>query len=138
MELSDALDFARERTHGVLVTAKRDGRPQLSNVAYALGDDGVFRISVTDERAKTANVRRDPRVSLHVTRDDFYAYAVFEGDAELTPVASSPGDGTVDELADQYRVIAGEHPDWHEFRTAMVDDNRLIVRLHPERAYGML
>lgn len=138
MELTDAVEFARSRNHGVLVTSKRDSRAQLSNIAYAVGDDGVFRISVTDDRAKTVNMRRDARVALHVTRDDFYAYAVLEGDAELTPVASSPDDDTVEELVDHYRVIAGEHPDWDEFRRAMVDEGRLIVRFRPERAYGML
>ena len=138
MDLATALEFAAGRRHGVLTTLKADGRPQLSNIAYHLGDDGVIRISVTDGRAKTANLRRDPRASLHVTRDDFYAYAVVEGLAELTPVAADPGDATVDELVDYYRAIAGEHPDWADYRRAMVADRRLIVRLRPERAYGML
>jgi PPOX class probable F420-dependent enzyme len=138
MELADALAFVADRRHGVVVTLKRDGRPQLSNIAYHVGDDGVIRISVTDGRAKTANVRRDDRVSLHVVRDDFYAYAVIEGRGELTPTAASPDDATVDELVEQYRGIAGEHPDWDEFRRAMVADRRLVLRLHPERAYGML
>jgi PPOX class probable F420-dependent enzyme len=138
MELNDALEFIRERRHGVLTTIKQDGRPQLSNIAFALGDDGVIRVSITDTRAKTANARRDPRVALHVTRDDFYAYAVIEGQAELSPVAADPGDATVDELVEQYRAIAGEHPDWDDFRRAMVADRRLVLRLHPERAYGML
>lgn len=138
MELTDALEFIRERRHGVLVTTKQDGRPQLSNISFALGDDGVIRVSVTDSRAKTANARRDPRVSLHVTRDDFYAYAVIEGRAELTPVAAEPDDATVGELVEHYRAIAGEHPDWDDFRRAMVADRRLVLRLHPERAYGML
>ena len=79
MELDSALDFVRSRHQGVLITLKRDGRPQLSNIAYDLGDDGVVRVSITDGRAKTANIRRDDRVSLHVTRDDFYAYVVMEG-----------------------------------------------------------
>jgi PPOX class probable F420-dependent enzyme len=138
MELHDALDFARTRDQGVLVTTKRDGRPQLSNITYSLGDDGVVRISVTASRAKTANARRDPRVSLYVTRDDFYAYAVIEGRAEVTPVATDPGDATVEELIEYYRAAAGEHPDWDEYRRVMVADGRLVLRVHPERAYGML
>ena len=93
---------------------------------------------MTDGRAKTANLRRDPRASLHVTRDDFYAYAVVEAIAELTPVAAEPDDATVDELVEYYRALAGEHPDWDDYRRAMVADRRLIVRLRPERAYGML
>jgi PPOX class probable F420-dependent enzyme len=115
-----------------------DGRPQSSNIAYALGDDGVIRISVTDGRAKTANLRRRPQASLHVNRDDFYAYAVVEADVDVLPVAASPDDATVDKLVDYYRVVAGEHPDWDEYRRAMVTDRRLILELHPTRAYGML
>jgi PPOX class probable F420-dependent enzyme len=138
MDLATALEFVADRHHGVLTTLKADGRPQLSNVAYALGGDGVIRVSVTDGRAKTANLRRDPRASLHVARDDFYAYVVVEATAELTPVAAEPDDATVDELVDYYRAVAGEHSDWDDYRRAMVADRRLIVRLHPTRAYGML
>ncbi len=138
MELTDAIEFARTRQQGVLVTIKRDGRPQLSNITYSVGDDGVIRISVTASRAKTANARRDERVSLHVTRDDFYAYAVIEGRAEVTPVASDPHDATVEELIGYYRAVAGEHPDWDDYRRVMVADGRLVLRIHPERAYGML
>jgi PPOX class probable F420-dependent enzyme len=96
------------------------------------------RISITEDRAKTKNLRRDPRASLHVARDDFYAYAVLEGDAELSPVAASPDDPTVEELVEQYRSVAGEHDDWAAFRAAMVADRRLVARLHPTHAYGML
>ena len=124
------------RNQGVLVTIKSDGRPQLSNVAYTVRDD-VVRISVTDGRAKTANLRRDPRASFHVTSDDFYAYAVVEGTVTLTPVASDPHDDTVDELVEYYRAVAGEHDDWDEYRAAMVADRRLVVQLPIERLYGM-
>ncbi len=138
MELNDALAFVRDRNQGVLVTTKRDGRPQLSNITYVVGDDGVIRISVTASRAKTVNASRDPRVSLYVTRDDFWAYAVIEGRAELTPVATDPADATVEELVEYYRTARGEHPDWDDYRRVMVDDGRLVLRVHPERAYGML
>jgi PPOX class probable F420-dependent enzyme len=121
---------------GVLVTLKRDGRPQLSNIIYAV-DDGVVRISVTDDRAKTRNLRRDPRASLHVTSDDFWSYAVVEGDVELSPVASDPSDDTVEELMGLYRDMQGEHPDWDDYRAAMVRDRRLVVRLPISRIYGM-
>lgn len=122
---------------GVLVTLKENGRPQLSNVAYVVGDDDVIRISVTDGRAKTANLRRDPRASLHVARDDFWAYAVVEGTVSLTPVAASPDDDTVDQLVAYYRSVAGEHDDWDEYRGAMVADRRLLIHLPIERIYGM-
>jgi PPOX class probable F420-dependent enzyme len=138
MELERGLEVARSRRGGVLVTLKRDGRPQLSNISYAVGEDGVIRVSVTASRAKTANARRDPRVSLHVQPESFWSYVVIEGRAELTPTAAAPDDTTVDELVELYRTIAGEHPNWDEYRQAMVDDRRLVLRLHPERAYGML
>jgi PPOX class probable F420-dependent enzyme len=138
MEFDDALAFARNRHQGVVVTVKRDGRPQLSNIMYGVGDDDTIRISVTDGRAKTANLRRDPRASLYITRDDFWAYAVIEATAELSPTAAAPDDETVDELADLYRSLQGDHPDWDEFRQAMVSQRRLVLRLRPERAYGLL
>jgi PPOX class probable F420-dependent enzyme len=137
MQLDDALDFIRERNHGTLITTKSDGRPQSSNIAYVLGDDGVIRISVTDGRAKTTNLRRRPQASLHVNRDDFYAYAVVEADVVLMPVAASPDDATVDALVDYFRAVSGEHSDWAEYRRAMVADGRLILELHPTHAYGM-
>lgn len=137
MDLSQGLEYVGGRHRGVLATVKADGRPQLSNISYGLGGDGVVRISVTAGRAKTRNAARDPRVSLHVTADDFWSYVVIEGDAELVPVASAPDDATVDELVELYRTLQGEHPDWDEYRAAMVADRRLVLRLHPSRAYGM-
>jgi PPOX class probable F420-dependent enzyme len=138
MELSEALDFMRERHHGVLTTNKRDGRPQLSNVTYVVGDDVRIRISVTDSRAKTRNLRRDPRASLHVARSDFWAYAVAECHVELMPVAADPDDATVAALVEYYRSVMGEHGDWDEYRRAMVADGRLLLVLTPVHAYGML
>lgn len=137
MDTTALHDLVASKHQGVLVTLKRDGRPQLSNVAYVLGDDDVIRISVTADRAKTANLRRDPRASLHVTRDDFYAYAVVEGTASLLPVAEDPHDATVDALVAYYRSVAGEHDDWDEYRRAMVADRRLVVELPVEHLYGM-
>lgn len=137
MDLPTAIAYVSERNRGVLTTQKRDGRPQLSNVMYGVGDDGLIRISITADRAKAKNLARDPRASLHVTADDFWSYVVVEADAELSPVAAAVDDATVEELVDLYRAGAGEHPDWDEFRRAMVDDHRLVVRLRPVHAYGM-
>ena len=137
MELASALDYIRPRQNGVLVALKRDGRPQLSNITYALGADGLVRISITADRAKYANLRRDPRASLYVSQDDFWGYVVVEGSVELTPVASEPGDATVAELVEMYRAVAGEHPDWDDYRRAMVADRRVVARLRPVGAYGM-
>ncbi|MFT4616214.1 MAG: PPOX class probable F420-dependent enzyme [Minisyncoccia bacterium] len=138
MQISEAMEFVAERKNGMLLAIKSDGRPQSSNIAYVVNDAGQILISVTDGRAKTKNLRRDPRASLHVNRDDFWAYVVVEADVELTPVATSPDDDTVDQLVEYYRSVAGEHDNWDEYRQAMVDDQRLILTLTPTHAYGML
>ncbi|GAA2035528.1 PPOX class F420-dependent oxidoreductase [Catenulispora yoronensis] len=122
---------------GTLATLKRDGRPQLSIVAYAYDQsERVIRISITEDRAKTRNLRRDPRATFMVTPET-YRYGVFDGDAELTPVAAAPDDAVVDELVEVYRAVAGEHPDWDEFRAAMVADRRLVLRIRVTHAYGI-
>ncbi|MEV0693936.1 PPOX class F420-dependent oxidoreductase [Streptomyces sp. NPDC050388] len=123
---------------GVLVTLKQDGRPQLSNVNHAYyPEERLIRVSITDDRAKTRNLRRDPRASYHVTTPDRWAYTVAEGTAELSPVAADPHDETVRELIRLYRDVNGEHPDWDDYRAAMVRDRRLVLRLRVERAYGI-
>jgi PPOX class probable F420-dependent enzyme len=137
MDLDAALAFARDHRNGVLVTLRRDGRPQSSNIVYTVADDGRVRVSVTADRAKTRNMVRDPRVSMHVNADDFWSYVVLEADAELSPVAASPDDATVDELVEMYRALQGEHPDWDDYRRAMVADRRLVLTIRPSRAYGM-
>jgi PPOX class probable F420-dependent enzyme len=138
MELSDAVDFARTTRQSVLTTIRGDGRPQLSNVFHHVFDDGIIRISITADRAKYRNLAREPWAALHVTREDFFAYAVLEGDVELTPIAARPDDPTVDELVAHYRSAVGEHDDWDAFRRSQVGDRRVLVRLRPSRAYGML
>jgi PPOX class probable F420-dependent enzyme len=133
------LSFVTERHWGVFATIKTDGRPHLSNVGYAYDSETqLFRVSVTDGRAKTRNLRRDPRVTLHVSSKDFWTWVAVEGTAELTPVAADPHDATVDELITYYRGTAGEHPNWDEYRKAMVADRRLVVRFRPERTYGQI
>src|SRR5688572_27167241 len=130
-------ELLRARHQGVLATLKRDGRPQLSNVSYAADPtEPLIRVSVTDSRAKVHNARRDPRVSFHVASEDFWAYTVAEGLAELSEVAGDPQDATVDELVELFRAVRGEHPDWDEFRAAMVADHRLVLRVRVDRLYG--
>lgn len=138
MDVAEALDFARTNRWSVLTTIRRNGRPQLSNVAHSVDGDGLIRISVTAERAKYRNLLREPWAALHVTRSDFFAYVVIEGGVELSPVAVRPDDATVDELVAYYRGAVGEHEDWDAFRAAMVAERRLVVRLTADRAYGML
>ncbi|WP_104525153.1 PPOX class F420-dependent oxidoreductase [Blastococcus atacamensis] len=131
------LRFVADQRWGVLATIQRDGRPQLSNVGYSW-DDGLIRVSVTADRAKTRNLQRDPRVTLHVASRDFWSWVAVEGTAELTPVAQDPYDATVEELITYYRGLSGEHENWDEYRAAMVADHRLVVRFRPEHAYGQL
>ena len=138
MDLSTAIDFARNTRQSVLTTIRGNGRPQLSNVLHHVGDDGVVKISITADRAKYHNLVREPWAVLHVTRDDFFAYAVLESDVELTPIAARPDDASVEELIALYRALAGEHENWDAYREAMVAERRVVVRLRPNRAYGML
>jgi len=138
VELPDALDFARTNRWSVLATIRGNGLPQLSNVAHYVSDDGIIRISVTASRAKYRNLLRRLWAALHVTRPDFFAYAVLEGVVELSPVAAQPDDDTVGELITYYRALSGEHEDWDDYRAAMVIERRAVVRLTPDRAYGML
>ncbi|HEY3563324.1 MAG TPA: PPOX class F420-dependent oxidoreductase [Kribbella sp.] len=121
---------------GVLVTLKRDGRPQLSNITYVF-DGSRVRISLTDGRAKTKNLRRDPRASLYVNGPRGRSYLVLEGKAELSPVAADPHDDVVEDLVDYYRTATGEHPDWDEYRAVMVQDKRLMFSMTVDHAYGM-
>jgi PPOX class probable F420-dependent enzyme len=125
-------------THGlgVLATLKRDGRPQLSNVTYVFDGERI-RVSLTDGRAKTKNLRRDPRASLYVDGPGGRSYVVLEGKAELSPVAADPYDDVVEDLVDYYRTASGEHPDWDEYRRAMVTDKRLVFSMTIDHAYGM-
>ena len=122
---------------GTLATIKRDGRPQLSVINYTADAAGrLVRVSTRADLAKTHNLRRDPRSSLLVNTPGG-GYAVAEGTAELSPVAADEHDATVEELIEVYRLAAGrEHPDWDDYRRAMVADRRLVLRLHVERLYG--
>jgi PPOX class probable F420-dependent enzyme len=136
MDVANALEFGREQRRSVLVTLKRDSRPQLSNVLHLIGDDGVIRVSITATRAKYHNLVRTPWAAMHVTSADFWRYAVLECDVELSPIAAAPDDATVEELVDYYRRASGEHDNWDEYRAAMVREQRVIARLRPTRAYG--
>jgi PPOX class probable F420-dependent enzyme len=138
MELEDAIAFAQTTPHGVLVTTRGNGRPQLSNISFGVSTDGLIRISITADRAKYRNLVREPWAALHITSSEFTAYAVIEGDVTLSSIAGEVDDAAVDELVAMYRSIKGEHPDWDEYRAAMVQDRRVVVRIAPTRAYGML
>lgn len=137
MDLQTGLSYARTNSQSVLTTIRANGLPQLSNVVHTVDEQGVIRISTVAGRAKYANLRRRPWAALKVDGESFWTYAVLEGDAELSPVAEAPDDPTVDELVEIYRSISGEHPDWPDYRRAMVADRRVVIRLKPTRAYGL-
>jgi PPOX class probable F420-dependent enzyme len=123
---------------GTVATIRRDGRPQLSNVNYHFDvERQLIRMSLTDGRAKVANMRRDPRASLLVNARGGWQFAVADATVDLSPVARERDDATVEELIEVYRLIRGEeHPDWDDFRRAMVEDRRLVGRLHVTHMYG--
>ena len=132
------LALIADNSLGVLATIKGDGRPQLSNVTYHFDPRAqAIEVSITEPRAKTRNLRRDPRASLLVSSEDGWSYAVAEGDAVLSAPAAAPDDATVESLVALYRAVAGEHPDWDEYRQAMVIDRRVLLRLPIGHLYGM-
>jgi PPOX class probable F420-dependent enzyme len=138
MDADAAESFLADHHQGVLITLRADGRPQSSNIAYAFAD-GVARISVTDGRAKTANLRRDGRAVLHVTGESFYQYVSATGVADLSEVTAEPGDAAGRELLALFDAVADDpHPDPDEFFRAMVDDDRLVVRFRPDGYTGMV
>jgi PPOX class probable F420-dependent enzyme len=138
MEIQQALDAVRANRQAILTTIKQDGRPQLSNVLAGVGDDGLIRISTTADRAKYANLRRTPWTAIHVNGESFWSYAVVEGDVSVSEVVAAPDDAAADESVELYRSLAGEHEDWHDYRAALVRDRRVVVRVSPTHAYGML
>ncbi len=137
MEITDALEWAGGRRNAVLITLRRDGRAQSSDIAYAVVGDQI-RISVTHDRAKTRNVRRDGRVVVHITDPPSWSYVSIDATAEVSAVAGAPDDAVVDELVEVYRGVAGEHDDWDEFRRAMVTDGRCVIRVTPRSVTGQI
>ena len=127
------------RNVGTLATIKRDGRAQLSNVNHTYdAESRTLRVSTRDGLAKTTNLRRDPRASYLVATAEGYSHVVAEGTARLSPTATEPDDQVNEELVDIYRRISGgEHPDWDDFRAAMVRDRRLVLTIQIERTYGI-
>ena len=138
MELPKALAWAAKRHNAVLITIRADGRPQSSDISYTLDGD-AFLISVTANRAKTANMRRDPRVVLHITDAPSWSYLSLDGTVELSPVTTTADDDTANRLVAYYRAVAGkDHPDWAEYRQAMINEGRLIARVIPSSTVGQI
>lgn len=122
---------------GVLATIKADGRPQLSPVTPAYDQDaGVIRVATGEGTAKLANLRRDPRAALEVTSEDGVRWATAEGTVTITGPGTDPHGPEVEALVEYYRLAAGEHPDWDEYRSAMVSDRHVLLTIAVDRVYG--
>lgn len=127
--LDELLDFVRPRHDMVLMTTRRDGRPQASPVTGGVDDGGHIVISTYPERSKTTNARRDARVSVMVLSEDFGgAWVQVDGDCEVIDMPEA-----ADALVDYYRCISGEHPDWDEYRQAMREQDKSLLRITPTR-----
>jgi PPOX class probable F420-dependent enzyme len=123
------LDFIRPRHRMVLTTFRADGSLQSSPVTGGVDEQGRIVIASYPQRAKSANVRRQGRASVTVLSDEFNdAYVQVDGDAEVIDLPDA-----VEPLVDYFRAIAGEHPDWDEYRQAMVDQGKCLIRITPKR-----
>jgi PPOX class probable F420-dependent enzyme len=130
VELDEARDYLRRNHRAVLATMRRDGTPQMSPVACAVDPDGAVVVSSRETAIKTKNVRRDPRAWLCVFPDSFYGgHVQLEGDVTVVSLPEA-----MDGLVDYYRAVAGEHPDWDDYRSAMVEEQRVLIKLRLTRA----
>ncbi|MFH9430293.1 PPOX class F420-dependent oxidoreductase [Streptomyces sp. NPDC017615] len=129
VSLPELLDFVRPRHRAILLTRRSDGSPQGSPLTCGVDDSGRIVASTYPERAKTRNAKRDQRVSLIVLSDDWNGpWVQVDGIAEVLDAPDS-----IEPLVEYYRNIAGEHPDWDEYRRAMADQGKSIIRVTPER-----
>lgn len=129
VDLDELLQFARPRHRMVLITFRSDGSLQASPVTGGVDDQGRLVISSYPKRAKAANVRRAGRASVVVLSDEFNGpYVQIDGPAEVIDPPHA-----VEPLVDYYRAVAGEHPDWAEYRQAMVDQGKCLIRVIPQR-----
>jgi len=136
--VEQAMEWAAARKHAVLITLRKDGRAQSSDVSYAVVDDAIV-VSLTATRAKTANMRRDPRIVVHITDPRTWSYVSFDAEVELGPVTTNPNDDAANALADYYERVAGEaHPDWDEYRAAMISEQRQLAYVRPTSAVGQI
>jgi PPOX class probable F420-dependent enzyme len=130
MDLDDARAFVREHSNAVLATQRADGTPQMSPINVAVDDDGFFVISSRETAYKVRNLRRTPKAWLCVLPDGFYGQWVFiEGDVDIQSLPDA-----MEPLVDYYRRLSGEHPDWEDYRSAMVRDQRCLIRISATRA----
>jgi PPOX class probable F420-dependent enzyme len=127
--LDQLLEFVRPRHRAILLTTRADGRPQGSPLTCGLDNAGRLVVSTYPERAKTRNARRDPRVSVIVLSDEWNGpWVQIDGTAEVVDAPES-----IEPLVEYFRTISGEHPDWAEYREAMLKQGKSLIRITPER-----
>ena len=130
MDAEQAREFVRKNHRAVLATFRRDGTPQLSPVVADVDPDGMVVISSRETAMKTKNLRRDARATVCVMNDEFYGpWVLVEGEAAVVSLPEA-----MEGLVDYYRRVAGEHPDWDDYRAAMERDRRVLIRVHVDRA----
>jgi len=130
MDIEEARRFVRENHRTVLATRRADGRPQMSPVVAAVDGAGKVVISTRETAIKTRNLRRDPHASLCVMNDGFFGpWVQIDGAAEIVPLPEA-----MEGLVDYYRAVAGEHPDWNDYRRSMEQERRVLLRITVERA----
>ena len=138
IELATAMDYAATVRGGTLITIRRDGRPQSSDVHHGV-HDGVISFSVLPDRAKVYNVERDARVVYHISNTDDGSYLSFDGTARVSPIPTTVDDPAMDTLIASFRAVARkEHPDWDEFRHAMVAERRRVITVTPTSVVGLI
>jgi len=138
MELATGLAYAADVRHGTLITIRQDGRPQSSDVHHGVVD-GTIVFSVLPTRAKVFNVERDRRVVYHISNPADGSYLSFEGMAEVSPIATEEHGPAMDTLINSFRSVAKkEHPDWDEFRSAMVAERRRVITVTPSKVVGLI
>jgi PPOX class probable F420-dependent enzyme len=131
------MGYVASHKEGALLTIKRDGQPQISNVSYMVAADGTIVIAAAEGRAKVHNLRRDPRASIYVSHD-FFSYVQVYGEASVSAAAEHPEDATADRFIEHYAVVASPMKDWTELRRQAVLDRRVLIDIRPIRATGML
>jgi PPOX class probable F420-dependent enzyme len=130
MDIDAAREFLRANHRGVLATRKGDGSPQLSPIAITVDDEGRALVSSRETAFKTKNLRRDPAASVCVVNDGWYGdWIQIDGRAEIVSLPEA-----MELLVQYYRSIAGEHPDWDDYRAAMERERRVMIRIAIERA----
>jgi PPOX class probable F420-dependent enzyme len=131
MDLDEARDLIRQQHQSVMATMRRDGTPQMSPVGATVDADGYVIVSSSEPTAKVRNLRRNPRAWLCVLPDRFYGgrWIQVEGDVQIVPLPEA-----MEPLVDYYRRMAGEHPDWDDYRAAMQREQRVLIRIALTRA----